>query len=186
MPSKVTAFCHEGKWHDIEVEDDVTAYLEYPNGATGVFVTTTADLPGTNRFEITLDKAKMVCEHNKLQVFELDIPERKFCFSTPEGFPKAKGQWLDIEIDGIDLHHVAVMNAFAGKILHGTPLVAEGYEGINGLTLSNAMHLSSWLGRTVELPFDEDLFLAELNKKRQNSKKKDNVLEATFNTEGTY
>ncbi|HEX3021047.1 MAG TPA: Gfo/Idh/MocA family oxidoreductase, partial [Lachnospiraceae bacterium] len=72
MPSKVQAFCHNGKWHDIEVEDDVTAYLEYPNGATGVFVTTTADAPGTNRFEITLEKAKIVCEEDKLTVFELD------------------------------------------------------------------------------------------------------------------
>ena len=45
MPNKVQAFCHNGKWHDIEVEDDVTAYMEYPNGATGVFVTSTADTP---------------------------------------------------------------------------------------------------------------------------------------------
>ena len=76
MPSKVTAFCHEGKWHDIEVEDDVTAYLEYPNGATGVFITTTGDAPGTNRFEITMDKAKIVCDDFKLSVYELDVSER--------------------------------------------------------------------------------------------------------------
>ena len=186
MPSKVTAFCHEGKWHDIEVEDDVTAYLEYPNGATGVFVTTTADLPGTNRFEVTLDKAKMVCENDELKVFELKVPERELCFSTPSGFPKAEGEWIEIETDGLNPQHVGVLNAFAGKILHGTPLVAEGYEGINGLTLSNAMHLSSWLGKAIELPLDEDLFLEHLNQKRQNSKKKDNVVEATFNTAGTY
>jgi len=186
MPSKVTAFCHEGKWHDIEVEDDVTAYLEYPNGATGVFVTTTADLPGTNRFEITLEKAKIVSENNELKVFELNVSERELCFTTSNGFPTAEGKWLDIETDGLSLQHVGVINAFAGKILHGTPLVAEGYEGINGLTLSNAMHLSSWLGKAIELPFDEDLFLEELNKKRQTSKKKDTVVETTFNTEGTY
>lgn len=186
MPNKVTAFCHEGKWHNIEVEDDVTAYLEYPNGATGVFVTTTADLPGTNRFEITLDKAKMVCENNELKVFELDVPEREACFTTTEGFLKAKGQWLEVETDGLNPQHVGVLNAFAAKILRGEPLVAEGYEGINGLTLSNAMHLSSWLGKTIELPLDEEAFLEELNKKRQNSKKKDNVVESTFNTEGTY
>jgi predicted dehydrogenase len=186
MPSKVTAFCHEGKWHNIEVEDDVTAYLEYPNGATGVFVTTTADLPGTNRFEVTLDKAKMVCENNELKVFELDVPEREACFTTTEGFLKPKGQWLEIETDGLNPQHVGVINAFAARILRGEPLVAEGYEGINGLTLSNAMHLSSWLGKTIELPIDEDVFLEELNKKRQNSQKKENVVESTFNTEGTY
>lgn len=186
MPSKVTAFCHEGKWHDIEVEDDVTAYLEYPNGATGVFITTTADLPGTNRFEVTLERAKIVCEDNELKVFELNVSERETCFNSPNGFPKAEGKWIDVETDGLNLQHVGVLNAFAGRILHGTSLVAEGKEGINGLTLSNAMHLSSWLGKTIELPLDEDLFLEELNKKRQNSKKKDTVVETTFDTAGTY
>ncbi len=186
MPSKVTAFCHEGKWHDIEVEDDVTAYLEYPNGATGVFITTTADLPGTNRFEVTLERAKLVCEDNELKVFELNVSERETCFNSPNGFPKAEGKWIDVETDGLNPQHVGVLNAFAGRILHRTPLVAEGNEGINGLTLSNAMHLSSWLGKTIELPFDEDLFLEELNKKRQNSKKKDTVVETTFDTAGTY
>ena len=78
MPSKVQAFCHEGKWHDIEVEDDVTAYLEYPNGATGVFITSTADAPGTNRFEITLEKGKLVCENNVLTLHELEVSEREF------------------------------------------------------------------------------------------------------------
>lgn len=94
MPDKVQAFCHEGKWHDIEVEDDVTAYLEYPNGATGVFITTTGDAPGTNRFEITLDRAKMVCEDNKLSVYELEVSEREYCFTTTEGFKKPDGKGL--------------------------------------------------------------------------------------------
>ncbi len=73
MPSKVTAFCHEGKWHDIEVEDDVTAYLEYPNGATGTFITTTGETPGTNRFEISFDGGKLVCEGDKLTLHKLEM-----------------------------------------------------------------------------------------------------------------
>ena len=90
-----------------------------------------------------------------------------------------------METDGENPQHVGVLNAFAGNILHGTPLVAEGYEGIRGLTLSNAMHLSSWLGHPVEIPFDEDLFLAELNKRRASSRKKEGK-DITFSTEGTY
>lgn len=186
MPDKVQAFCHEGKWHDIEVEDDVTAYLEYPNGATGVFITTTGDAPGTNRFEITLDRAKMVCEDNKPSVYELEVSEREYCFTTTEGFKKPDGKWIDVETDGQNEQHIGVLKAFAGKILHGTPLVADGQEGIHGLTLSNAMHLSSWLNRPVELPLDEDLFLEELNKRRAASKIKEHVTEVTFSTEGTY
>ncbi len=87
LPKRVQAFCHEGKWHDIEVEDDVTAYLEFENGATGVFVTTTGDAPGTNRFELTGTRGKLLCEDDVL------IPCRKsgwwgHCFSsTPPPSP---------------------------------------------------------------------------------------------------
>lgn len=186
MPVKVQAFCHIGKWHDIEVEDDVTAYLEFEGGATGVFVTTTADAPGTNRFEITLEKAKLVCEEEKLTFYVLDENEREYCFTTAEGFKKPDGKYVTLETDGENLQHVGVLRAFAANILRGEPLVARGEEGINGLTLSNAMHLSSWLGRAVEIPFDEDLFLEKLNELRANSKQKENVQEVTFDTAGTY
>lgn len=185
MPGKVQAFCHNGKWHDIEVEDDVTAYMEYPNGATGVFVTTTADAPGTNRFEITLEMGKLVCENNKLMLHKLAENERTFCKTAKGGFDTPECTVTEVETDGENEQHVGVLKAFAGKILHGTPLVADGMEGINGLTLSNAMHLSSWLKREVEIPFDEDLFLEELNKRRRESGKKEGT-GVVFDTEGSY
>lgn len=144
LPCRVRAFCHNGKWHQIEVEDDVTAYLEFPNGATGVFVTTTADAPGTNRFEITLERGKLVAEHDKLTFFELEQSERDFCFTATGGFEQPAGHEVTIELDGKNPQHVGVLNAFAGAILRGEPLVADGTEGIRGLELSNAMHLSSW------------------------------------------
>lgn len=185
MPSRVQAFCHNGKWHDIEVEDDVTAYLEYPNGATGVFITTTADAPGTNRFEITLEKGKLVCENNELILHKLAVSEREFCKTAKGGFDKPECTVTKVETDGLNEQHIGVIKAFAGRILHGTPLVAQGEEGINGLTLSNAMHLSSWLGHGVDLPFDEDLFLEELNKRRSASRKKETA-DVVFDTSGTY
>ncbi len=185
MPSKVQAFCHNGKWHDIEVEDDVTAYLEYPNGATGVFVTTTADAPGTNRFEITLEMGKLVCENGKLMLHKLSENERTFCKTAKGGFDTPECTVTEVTTDGENEQHVGVLKAFAGRILYGTPLIAEGVEGINGLTLSNAMHLSSWLKREVEIPFDEDLFLEELNKRRGESRKKEGT-GVVFNTEGSY
>ncbi|MGF7145236.1 putative dehydrogenase [Anaerotaenia torta] len=186
MPNKVQAFCHNGKWHDIEVEDDVTAYLEYPGGATGVFVTTTGDAPGTNRLEITLERAKLVCENDKLMMYELKINEREYCYTATEGFAKPEGEWKEIETDRENPQHAGIMRAFAGRILHGTPLVAEGKEGIHGLTLSNAMHLSGWLGTAVELPLDEELFLSKLNERRASSGVKTNVTETTFSTAGSF
>lgn len=186
MPGKVQAFCHNGKWHDIEVEDDVTAYMEFPNGATGVFVTSTADAPGTNRFEITLEKAKLVSENNKLQVYELETNEREHCYTTKEGFRGPNGSYVEVETDGENLQHVGVFRSFVGNILDGTPLIARGEEGINGLLLSNAMHLSSWMSQPVTLPFDEDLFLELLDERRKNSKKKEDIEQVIFQTEGTY
>jgi predicted dehydrogenase len=173
MPSAVRAFCHNGKWHDIEVEDDVTAYLEYPNGATGTFITSTADAPGTNRLEITLEWGKLVNENNtNLRLYKLDQNEREFNRRAAGGFDSPGVAEEIIETDGSNEQHVGVLKAFAGRIVHGQPLVAEGKEGIHGLTLSNAMHLSSWLETMVRIPFDEDLFLEELNKRRAASKLK--------------
>lgn len=185
MPTKVRAFCHEAKWHDIEVEDDVTAYLEFANGATGVFVTTTGDAPGTNRLEITFEMGKIICEDGKLIFDKLSQNLSEFCKTEKEGFKKPECERIEVETDGMNEQHVGVLKAFADHILKGTPLIAEGVEGIRGLTLSNAMHLSSWLDETVEIPFDEELFFTELNKKRATSKLKEDK-GIVFDTTGTY
>ncbi len=175
MPTRVQAFCHNGKWHDIEVEDDVTAYVEYANGATGVFITSTGDAPGTNRFEVTLEWGKLVCENDKLTVFKLDQNEREFCRTSAKGFGTPGMTVYEAPLEGENLQHVGVLRAFADAILNGGPLIANGIEGINGLTISNAMHLSSWLGHAIDLPFDEDLYLTELNQRRATSRLKDTV-----------
>ena len=164
MPVKIRAFCHVGKWHDIEVEDDVTIYAEYKNGATGTFITTTGDCPGTNRLEITLDKAKIICQNNpktdkfEILLYVLDTKTSDFIKTSDKGFDKVPGQWIDVQTDGLNEQHAGVMNAFAAHILRGEELIAEGKEGINGLIISNATFLSSWLDKTVDIPFDEDLF----------------------------
>lgn len=186
MPVRVRSFLHEGKWHHIEVEDDVTAYLEFPDGATGVFVTSTGDAPGTNRFEVDLERAKIVCENDQLSVYELDENERKYCFEATDGFAAPAGHFVEQELSHDNPQHNGVLQAFADHIRFGAPLIADGREGIRGLTLSNAMHLSSWLDQMVEIPFDEDLFLEKLNEKRSSSKKKDHVTEDTADLEGTY
>jgi predicted dehydrogenase len=185
MPSRVTAFCKEGKWHDIEVEDDVTAYLEYPNGATGVFITTTGSTPGTNRLEIDCDMGKLVCENNVLTLHKNEIGEAAFRAASRESFAKPPVTVTTVETDGENPQHIGVLKAFAAHILRGEPLVAGGEEGIHGLLLSNAMHLSSWLGRPVDLPIDDALFLSELNKRRATSRLKTGE-SVVSDTEGSY
>ncbi len=179
MPIKVKAVCRVGQWHDIEVEDDVTIYTEYPNGASGVFITTTGDCPGTNRLEITLDRAKLICEDNKLRMYVLENNTSDIIYKSEDGFAKTDGEWIDVELEGENNQHSGVMNAFAANILRGEELIAKGEEGINGLTISNAAFLSSWLDKTIELPIDEDLYYAELEKRIKSSKVKTNVVERT-------
>ena len=172
MPVRVRAFVHNGKWHDIEVEDDVTAYLEFENGATGTFITSTGDTPGDNRFEITLDGGTLICDGKALTLEKLKTPIPQFMREYKAGFGRPDCEVMPVETDGLNLQTAGVLNAFAAHILRGEPLVAEGAEGINGLTLSNAMHLSAWTDQMISLPLDEDLFLTELNKRRAVSRQK--------------
>ena len=166
MPKKVHAFCHFGKWHNIEVEDDVTCYVEYPNGATGCFITTTADAPGTNRFEITGTKGKLVFENDKLFFTELEISEREHCFATnmtfraPDMLPT-----VEIALEGENSQHAGVCNNFIDAILGRDELFAPVADGLNGVILANSMLLSTWLDKTIDLPFDDELFYEELKKR---------------------
>ena len=185
LPVRVRAFCQEGKWHDIEVEDEVTAYMEFENGATGVFVSTTGDAPGTNRLEITGSLGKIVCENNKLVFSRLASDERIWCASSPDAYKKPDCETYEVQTDGENPQHYGVLNAFAARILRGEPLTADGREGIRALTLSNAMHLSSWLGKPVDIPFDEQLFKDLLMERCRHSRHKEES-DVTFDTKDSY
>lgn len=182
MPVKVQAKMHFGKWHNIEVEDDVTAYVEYENGATGTFITSTGDAPGTNRFEILLEGGKLIAEEGKLHLWKNQISEPEFSRTNEVAFAAPPHDYIEVETDGKNEQHVGVLNAFASSILRDTPLVADGREGINGLTISNALHLSGFLGKEIEIAaFDDDLFYEELKKRIATSRRKENVREAKVN-----
>ena len=186
MPVSVEAKLSYGQWHDIEVEDDVTAFVRYESGATGVFVTTTGDAHGTNRLEIQLDRARTVVEGGKISPLAYEMTEQAFSAVNTEPFATVPAEKIAVETDGENPQHVGVINAWGGAILRGEPLVARGSEGICGLTLSNAMHLSAWLGHAVTLPLDEDLYYSELMKRVAASKEKKHVKEAVADTAKTY
>lgn len=127
----------------------------------------------------------MVCEDEKLTFYRLKENLSSHCAECKGGFDKPECETVEVETDGQNEQHVGVMKAFAGAILRGTPLVADGREGIRGLSLSNAIHLSSWKNCTVEVPVDEEVFLEELNKRRAVSVKKEGS-GVVFDTEGSY
>lgn len=169
MPVRMRAFMSFGKYHDIEVEDDVTAYFEYANGATGVFATTTGEYPGTNRLEISGTMGKVVYEEGVITFYKNKMDEREFNRTFKGGFGGPEFTKEVIQAEGAETAHAGITQNFTDAVLKGAPLLAPGREGVNGLNLSNAMHLSAFLGKEVEIPVDPERYYAELQKRIQTS-----------------
>lgn len=176
MPKKVYANCKYGYKRDIPTENEVTAMFDYGNGATGIFITCTHDPLGTDRLEIMGNKGKIIVDNSKTAtVMRLSMTEEELnesMFTDPDiwqSVKKREDKYMSTEVIEFDSawgnQHVEVLRRFSDKIVDGVPLVAPGADGINGVRLANAIHLSSWLGREVETDFDEEVYLAELNKR---------------------
>jgi len=163
MPTRVRAFCGLGRRHAIEVEDEVTAYLEYANGATGVFIASTGEYPGTNRLELVGDRGKLVLEGSRLLLARNAVSALEFSRTTREPFgkPDCKVEEMPLQVE--PGRHEDVTRNFCDAILHGTPLVAPAAEGIHSVELANAMLCSSLTESTVELPLDSAAYEAQLN-----------------------
>ena len=176
MPSAVTAFCSVGKFHNIEVEDEATIYAEYENGATGVFITSTGDCPGTNRLEITGTRGKLVLENGILKLWKLNEDERDICRNSVEGFVEPETEYSEFTAEKEEAH-AGILKNFAGAILYGEELLSPGYDGINELTISNAAYLSEWTGnKKVTLPFDTAEFDRLLKEKQISSEIKEKIV----------
>ncbi|WP_020620084.1 Gfo/Idh/MocA family protein [Paenibacillus daejeonensis] len=187
MPKRVRAFCSFGKHRDIEVENDVTAYVEYENGATGVFVTSTFEAPGTNRFEISGDRGKIVIEDGKIRFWRTRVLESEFNRDFQGGFGQPECWAIDIPVSGGGNQHSGITQDWVKAIQTGSPLLAPGEEGIKGLMISNAMLLSTWTDNWVDLPIDEELFynkLQEQIERSKSSKKADDY--QTLDVSGTH
>ena len=187
MPCEIRSFMQYGKGRNIEVENDVTTYARYPNGATGVFIASTHDTPGTNRLEIIGDLGKLVVERSNITFFKNKMGEDELNKTFNGGFGEPGYEEISIEITEKETGHNGILQNYTNAILHGDTLLAPGEEGIFGLSISNAMHLSDWTGEAVNpLTIDEDRFYALLQEKIQNSTFHKEVTAKTLNTENTY
>jgi len=171
LPKRVRAFCSFGKYHELEVEDDVTAYVEYESGATGTFITSTGEAPGSNRMEIVGDNGKVVMENDELTFWRLRTPEPQFTRETENGFSEPECWRCEIPVRKSEPEHKKITANWVAAIRDGgkTELIVPGADGINSLELSNAMLLSTWTDAWVDLPVDADLFTAELQDRIANS-----------------
>ncbi|MBI5382598.1 MAG: Gfo/Idh/MocA family oxidoreductase [Opitutae bacterium] len=170
MPERVRAHCRFGQHHKIEVEDEVTAYLEFPGGASGVFIATTGEAPGTNRLEITGDRGKIVYESDQIKFTRNEVPTAEFSRTTPEAFAKPDTWDVSIPVKGHGGQHNEILANFADAILDGVPLIAPAAEGIHSVELANAMLYSTWTDATVELPLDGKRYARALQRKIAASK----------------
>ena len=172
MPDRVRAFCELGRYHDIEVEDDVTCYMEYKNGCKGVFITTTGEAPGTNRLEITAENGKIVVDSRYEGIFwtRNEVPMSEWSAKTSGSFRKPPVWDIHIPVPGGNgPQHQGILQNFADAILHGKELIAPAAEGIHSVELANAMLFSGFRDETLPLPIDAKAYAALLQEKIETS-----------------
>ena len=126
MPKQIQAFCEFGKYHDIEVEDEVSAVLRYNNNATGVFVASTGEAPGVNRLDIIGDKGSLHFDGGKLSQTLNRQSTADFNRSTDNMFGMPDSETTDIVIDETVNQHAVIMNNFVRAILYEEALMVNG------------------------------------------------------------
>lgn len=172
VPARINGHAHIGKYHNIEVEDEVTAYFEHENGMVGHFMVTTAESPGTNRLEIVGENGKLIYENEKLVYHKNNISTLTFLKESKDGFANVLTEQSEIPVntDEPSGHHV-VTEAFVNKLLTGAgELIAEGTDGVNSVQIANGIMLSSFTGRSVEVPFPDELYVQKLEELIRSSK----------------
>ncbi|MBN9691206.1 MAG: Gfo/Idh/MocA family oxidoreductase [Verrucomicrobia bacterium] len=161
-PARVRGFCQFGQWHQIEVEDQVTAWFEYPDGATGTFISSTGEAPGTNRFEIAGSRGRVVLENNRLTFTRSEADALEWSRTAQVGFSKPEVWNIDIPFTDATNPHATLMQNFVAAIQEGTPLIAPGADGLLSVELANAIVHSSLTGQTLNLPLDGAAWEAQL------------------------
>lgn len=181
MPKTIKAFCSIAKYHNVEVEDDVTAFMEYEDGKTAVFITSTGEAPGTERLEIACERGKVVLENHKIIFHRTEELVSKFSATTDESFGMPTVWDVDIPIneDKGGSQHQKVIEAYVNAIAKGTELIAKAEEGIKSIELANAMIYSSMKNETVTLPLDGNKFYDLLQDLIKNSTFKKTVVETS-------
>jgi predicted dehydrogenase len=187
MPASVRAFCALGRYRNIEVEDSVTAYMEWNNGATGTFVSTTAEAPGTNRLEIAGSRGRVVLENERLIFDRNEIDAVEFNRTSRSGFARPDTWHIEIPFTNATLSHAQLMQGFVDAILEGKAPTVEGAECLQSIELANAMLFSSLTESTVKLPLDGAAYEARLLELIANSRfQKKSAMSATDDFEKSF
>ncbi|MGI9322290.1 MAG: Gfo/Idh/MocA family protein [Pseudomonadales bacterium] len=165
LPESVVADIGCGKFHDIEVEDEVSAILSYPDGASGVLVASTGEAPGMNRFDIVGDRGTLRFDGETLTLLTSDQSVSEHCASTREMFSLPEFRQQDISVGTEDNQHACVLQDLVDAVLDGKPLATQLSEGVGSVELANAILLSAWEDRRVKLPLDAGRYQSMLDER---------------------
>lgn len=175
MPAKVRAHCSFGKYHDIEVEDEVTAYFEFDNGATGQFTASTGESPGSNRLEIVGDLGTVITDGSTVTLIRNGESVSAFSRTTDEMFGAPETREEIYEPAEAVNQHAVILNNFLQAAIGETELIAPMEAGLQSLQLAGAMIFSTWIDDTVELPLDAVAYEAAIQERIAQSKPREVV-----------
>ncbi len=188
MPKRIMSHVYFGKYYNIEVDDDVTAFMEYENGMTGTYITSTGEAPGTNRLEVACDMGRIVIENNQLKFDRNVVSEREFNKNYKGVFGSPETWKVEIPVTGTPgEQHVGILKNIVAVMTKGAEPIAPGYDGIKGLTISNAIHYSTWIDGWVDIDnFPHEDFYNILQDKIKNSTVVKAEAKAHADTSNTY
>lgn len=163
MPEKLYAAMEFGRYNDFAVDDAVDIQFVHSGGFHGTMVSATGEAPGVNRLEIwgekgcltVQDGARVFWDENALSTVEFgkvnEVP-----FGTP---PHTR---VEIPVEKAENPYLLAFGNFAGHLLRGEPLFADGMDGLRTVQLTNAAYLSGWQEKRVSVPVDAEAFQKEL------------------------
>lgn len=159
LPVRVRAHLGYGKWHDIQVDDDVNVFLDYGKQGTATLVASTGDCPGVSLLAIQGDRGKLSLEAGeRLRFYRLKTPESEFSRTYEGGFGEPEQEVLDLMCADADPAHLGMLQNFADSIAGRAAPVAPVESALDSLRLTQAIYLSDWQSQDVALPADNALF----------------------------
>jgi len=156
MPRRVLGICRFGRYHSIEVEDDVTAHLEFGAGFSALVVLGTGEAPGTSRLEISGDRGRVVLEGRELAFHKNREPASLYRRREATGRPA-----VDVErmvFPPSEPTGVALVRNFVAAVRGEARLLSPAEQARSAVELANAITWSSLLERPLELPIDVEGF----------------------------
>ena len=168
MPDKVYTDLSFGRYVPITVDDAVDMQLLYDNGLHGTFISSTGEAPGVNRLEIWGDKGRL-CVEDTARVFldENEVSTTRFAAESTQVYGDLPHHCRELPVEPTPEMYQTILRNFCDHLRKGTPMIADGTDGLRAVELTNGAYVSAWLERKVQLPVEDGVFEELLHKKME-------------------